>query len=67
MKVAYKYFPANIRHKYNLQEKVHQGYIYMKIKKGMYGLKQTAILAYETVYNLLTPSGYTPILGSLGL
>ncbi len=33
----------------------------------MYGLKQAAILAYETVYNLLTPSGYTPVLGSLGL
>ena len=67
MKVAYKYFPADIHHKYILQEKVHQGYIYMKIKGGMYGLKQAAILAYESVYNLLTTAGYTPILGSLGL
>ena len=35
MKVHYKYFPDDIRQKYDLQNKVHNGYLYMKIKKGM--------------------------------
>ena len=39
----------------------------MKIKKGMYGLKQAALLAYNTVSNLLINAEYEPILGSLGL
>ena len=33
----------------------------------MYGLKQVALLAYETVSSLLIKSGYTSIAGSLGL
>ena len=33
------------------------GHIYIKIEKGMYGLKQTAVLAYDNlVKNLLTNS-----------
>ena len=39
----------------------------MKIKKGMYGLKQAAILTYQTVFKLLTGTGYVPIIVSLGL
>ena len=39
MRVAYKYFPNDIRQRYNLNNIVHtDGYIYIKIKKGMYGL-----------------------------
>ena len=47
MKMAFKYFPEDIRQKYNLYDLVHDGYIYIKIKKGMYGLKQAALLAYK--------------------
>ena len=40
MKVHYRYFPDNIRRKYNLDKLVYtDGYIYIKIKKEMYGLK----------------------------
>ena len=46
MKVPFKYFPEDIRQKYGLYNIVHDGYIYIKIKKGMYGLKQAAFLAY---------------------
>ena len=46
MKVAYKYFPPDIIKRYNLDSIVHNDYIYMRIVKGMYGLKQAAILAY---------------------
>ena len=39
MKVLLKYFPTDIQEKYNLKEKVTStGYVYIKIKKGMYGM-----------------------------
>ena len=48
MKVHHKYFPEKIRKRYKLDQKVTKnGYIYIKIKKGMYGLKQAAVLAYR--------------------
>ncbi len=61
MRVPYKYFPSDIRKKYNLDLLVHDGYIYVRIKKGMYGLKQAAVLAYQNLINKLAPFGYEPI------
>ena len=37
------------------------GDIYIKIKKGMYGFKQAAILAYENLITNLKPYCYEPI------
>ena len=52
MKVPYKHFPPDIRQQYKLDKKVTKtGYIFIKIKKGMYGLKQAAILAYKNLKN----------------
>ena len=68
MKVHYRYFPQDIRTTYNLNDIVHSdGYIYIKIKKRMYGLKQAAILAYEFLSKLLRQADYIPITGALGL
>ena len=62
MRIALKYFPMDIISKYNLQEKVAQdGYIYIKIKRGMYGLKQAALLAHQQLITNLAPHGYHPI------
>ena len=50
MKVQYKHIPEDIKKKYDLKEKVTPNqYIYICIKKGMYGLKQVAILAYDNL------------------
>ena len=55
MKVQYKHFLDDIRRRYKLDEKVTtSGHIYIRIKKGMYGLKQAAILAYRHLKNNLT-------------
>merc|ERR1712011_56253 len=68
MWIPYKYFPQDIITRYNLDQKVTPNdKIYVKIKQGMYGLKQAAILAYETVTKLLTEAGYQLIPGSTGL
>ena len=67
MKCAYRYFPSDIRKRYNLDALVHNGFIYIKIKKGLFGLKQAALLAYQQVSKLLQAGGFRPILGSLGM
>ena len=62
MKVPYKYFPEDIRIKYNLHKIVSQdNHIYIKINKGMYGLKQAAVLAHTQLIANLKEDGYRPI------
>ena len=52
MRIRYKYFPDAIRKQYNLDQFVTStGYIYIRIKKGMYRLKQAALLAYKHLVN----------------
>ena len=49
MKMKFSIFPQDIVDQYSLADKVApDGYIYiLKFKKGMYGLKEAAVLAYE--------------------
>ena len=44
IRVSFKYFPEVIQQQYNLYDLVQNSYVYIKIKKGMYGLKQAAML-----------------------
>ena len=68
MKVHYKHIPTDIRLRYNLNSKVTtDNYQYIKIKKGMYGLRQAAILAYKYLQTTLQPFGYFPIPGTVGM
>ena len=56
-----KYFSPEFTEKYKLDNKIHNDYIYCKVKKGMYGLKQAAILAYKLFIKRLAIDGYYPI------
>ena len=68
MKIAWKYFPNDIRLKYNLSSFLtNDGYVYCKINKGMYGLKQAAVLAYNQLANHLKDNNYKQIIGSMGM
>ena len=68
MKVQYKYLPDDIELQYNLQEKVTaNNYIYIKIKKGMYGVRQAAIMAYNNLQKSLKPFGYAPLISTVGV
>jgi hypothetical protein len=68
MRIHYKYFSPAMRQQYNLESIVHtDGYVYIKIKKGMYGLKQAALLAYQHLVKQLAPHGYHPIPNTTGL
>ena len=68
MKLHYRHIPDDIRKRYNLDSlKADDGYIYVKIKKGMYGLKQAAILAFQQLKDLLEPHGYIPVPHTIGM
>ena len=68
MRVHSKYFFEDIRQEYDIDElTADDGYVYIKIKKGMYGLKQAALLAYNHLVNILEPFGYYPCPYTTGL
>ena len=68
MRIQWKHIPEDIRLQYNLSEKLTlDGYIYVKIKKGMYGLKQAAILAFDQLVANLSKNGYQPIADTIGM
>ena len=63
-----KYFPPYIIQWYNLYEKLSRdGYVYIKIKKVMYVLKQAAVLAYNNLVKNISSRGYVPFKYSTGL
>ena len=47
--------------------KDHNGNVHFQINKGMYGLKQAAILAYHQLKTHLEPNGYFPIPNIVGI
>ena len=61
MRIPTKCIPHDIFSKYNLTTKIHNGYIYCKIKKGMHGLKQAAVLAFNRLKENLAPYGLSLI------
>lgn len=68
MKVQVKYIPDDIKKKYNIEALISEdGWVYIKIQKGMPGLKQAAILAYQHLKNSLEPYGYSHIPGTIGI
>ena len=68
MKIHYRNMPQYIRDRYNLDAKLaHDDYIYCKIKKEMYGLKQAAILAFDNLITNLSSHGYTPVPNTIGI
>ena len=67
MRIHWKHIPEDIREQYNLYDLKTGDYVYVKIKKGMYGLKQAAILAWNNLVNNLAQHGYRPIPNSVGM
>jgi hypothetical protein len=69
MKVHRKYVTPEVFAEYSLTD-AHfdsKGYCYLEIRKGMYGLKEAAILAYDQLVAHLAPSGYYPVEHTPGL
>jgi hypothetical protein len=58
MKMLLSRFPEEIIQKYNLNTLAVDGWVYIEIQKGMYGLKQAGFLANQLLQTSLTPFGY---------
>jgi hypothetical protein len=60
-------FPEEIIQKYNLNDLAVDGWVYIEIRKGMYGLKQAGLLANQLLQTRLAPFGYYPARHTPGL
>ena len=68
IRIPSKIFPQDIIDAYNLTELVNnQGWIYMRIKKGMYGLKQAGIISNQDLVKHMAPFVYHPVQHTPGL
>jgi hypothetical protein len=61
MKLPLALIPDGIIAQYNLLDIVHDGYIYIEIRKGMPGLKQAGHIASDCLTTQLAKFGYSPV------
>ena len=65
--IKMKHISLNVQVQYNLSTKVTpDDYIYIQIKRSVYGLNQEAVLAYENLKTCLDPYGYLTVIGTVG-
>jgi hypothetical protein len=57
MRMLLSIFPEEIMNKYNLRAMAVDGWVYIDISKGMYGLKQAGLLANQLLQKRLAPFG----------
>jgi hypothetical protein len=67
MKILLSRFPEEIVDKYNLGALAIDGWVHIKIRKGMYGLKHAGLLANQLLQTRLAPFGYYPARHMSGL
>jgi len=59
LKMKIEHFPEDVIEAYNLREKVTpDGYLYVEVRKGMYGLPHAGILAQNLLEERLEKKGY---------
>jgi hypothetical protein len=67
MRMLLSRFPEEIVDRYNLKALAVDGWVYIEIRKGMYGLKQAGLLANQLLQKRLAPFGYYPVRHTPGL
>jgi hypothetical protein len=67
MRMLLSKFPEEIINRYNLKELAVDGWVYIEIRKGMYGLKQSGLLANQLLQKRLAHFGYYPARDTHGL
>ena len=61
MRIPIVMLPEGIIEQYNLRPLFHNGYVYVEIRRGMYGLPQAGRLANDQLIAVLAPQGYRPV------
>jgi hypothetical protein len=67
MKMLLSRFPEEIIQNYNLNALAVYDWVYIEIRKGMYGLKQVGLLVNQLLQTRLAPFGYYPARHNPGL
>ena len=68
MRIHSKYFPPEIKALYKIDSLIDSyGCVYVEINKGMYGLKQAAVVSYQQLVNHVDGHCYYPIPFTTGL
>jgi hypothetical protein len=67
MKILLSRFPEEIVENYNLDALAVDGWVYIIIGKGIYGLKEAGLLANQLLQTRLAPFGYYPTRHTPGL
>jgi hypothetical protein len=67
MIMLFSRFPEEIVEKYNLKAQAVDGWVYIEIRKGMYGLKHAGLLANQMLQKRLATFGYYPARHTPGL
>eukprot|EP00804_Cyclotella_cryptica_P003478 CCRYP_002117-RA/>CCRYP_002117-RA protein AED:0.47 eAED:0.47 QI:0/-1/0/1/-1/0/1/0/91 len=58
MRLKLSNIPSNIIDLYKLRDIAHDGYVFVHIQKGMYGLPQAGIIAQQLLKQRLQANGY---------
>ena len=67
MKIPLSIFPRHTREQYTMDDKAVNGFVYLEIRKAIYGLPQAGILANKLLRKRLAPHGYYEVAHTPGL
>jgi hypothetical protein len=67
MKIPVHMVPDDLIDEYKLRPLIHNGFLYVQVRRGMYGLPQAGRLANDQLQAFLSPHGYTPCKHTAGL
>ena len=67
MKIPIDVFPPATMAQYNLHQHTHNGFVYLEVRKAIYGLPQAGILANQLLRKRLRPFGYYEVAHTPGL
>eukprot|EP00804_Cyclotella_cryptica_P007932 CCRYP_019848-RA/>CCRYP_019848-RA protein AED:0.05 eAED:-0.05 QI:0/-1/0/1/-1/1/1/0/1335 len=67
MRIPLEIIPTHIIDQYNLRDKAKNGFLYMEIRRAMYGLPQAGILANKLLKQRLAKYGYYEVVHTPGL
>ncbi len=67
MRIPLSYFPAWTIEQYNLLEHAYNGYIYIEMRRAVWGLPQAGILPNKRLRRKLAPFGYSECVNTPGL
>ena len=67
MRMPIDLIPQEVINHYDLSPKIKNGYIYMEIIRGMYGLPQAGVLANKLLKERLSKHGYYEVPHTPGL